>query len=295
MDEHEEFEQVPWSQLTAATESSRPRLLQLGAVAAGAVVIGVAIGVMLGRDGSSAAPVSSTAALTPSPEEPTSTSAPAASPDGRLPELPGLYSEADLMAFSPVGAERAAATRAEWFVYDYFTADMEPSGSADVLGALPAGADLPDMPQDSASSLSYVEWARAFRIRQTAENEYLVAVVFRLLGAPPDRGFSRLSARAVEVPVLVTDDGGTAVTDLPSPVPLPSGPEPEPWPAPVEGEVPAGVVDEAVVVARAWGGEPRLVGGQPVDAGWRVVLTIADEVGNRWPVAIRVATSPGAG
>jgi hypothetical protein len=27
---------------------------------------------------------------------------------------------------------------------------------------------------------------------------------------------------------------------------------------------------------------------QPVESGWRVVLTITDEVGNRWPVAVRL-------
>jgi hypothetical protein len=35
------------------------------------------------------------------------------------------------------------------------------------------------------------------------------------------------------------------------------------------------------------------VSGQSVEGGWRVVLTLTDEVGNRWPVAIRVDAGGG--
>ena len=130
------------------------------------------------------------------------------------------------MAFAAAAAERAAVARAEWFVTDYFTADLEPSGSADVRTALPAGAELPDMPQDAAASLSYVEWARAFRVEEAGDGLFRVGVVFRALGAPPDRGFYRLPVRAVEVLVQVNEDGGSVVVDLPTPVALPAGPEP---------------------------------------------------------------------
>ncbi len=37
-----------------------------------------------------------------------------------------------------------------------------------------------------------------------------------------------------------------------------------------------------------WGTEPRLVSASAVAEGWRVVMTIADGVGNRWPLAIVV-------
>jgi hypothetical protein len=284
MDDHEEFEHVPWSELNAAASPSRPRSLYLAAAVVGAIVFGVLVGRFMGGPATPAAPGTSI--------EGGETERAAAEPSTTigLPELPGLYSEADLMAFPMVTPERAAATRAEWFVYDYFTADMEPTGSADVLSALPAGAVLPEMPQDSASSLSYVEWARAFRVEEIGGGEYRVGVVFRLLGAPPDRGFFRLSARAVEVTVLVDEDGGTVVADLPAPIALPAGPEPAAWPDEGSEEIPAEVVDHAIVLARAWGDEPRVVVGQAVDGGWRVVLTLADEVGNRWPFAVRVSS-----
>jgi hypothetical protein len=115
-----------------------------------------------------------------------------------------------------------------------------------------------------------------------------VAVAFRMLGAPPDRGFSRQPVRAVEVLVAVSEDGGTTVLDLPAPTRLPAGPEPEPWP---EGgdDAPSAVVDEAIEAASLWGSEPRVVSSHRTADGWRVVITVADAVGNRWPMAVSVA------
>jgi hypothetical protein len=286
MEDHEEIEHIPWSQLADRRPPVGGRALKIGAAVLGAAVLGIVAGRVFG----SAGPAVGNAQTAAISENPTSTGVVSTTTfgTGALPQLPGLYSEADLMALPPAGPERAAATRAEWFVYDYFTADMEPSGSADVAAALPAGAALPEMPQDAVGSLSYVEWARAFDVRDLGEGIYRVGVVFRALGAPPDRGFVRLAARAVEVTVEVSPDGGTAVTDLPSPVPLPAAAEPAPWPDEPAGEAPQAVVDGAILAAAAWGAEPRLVGAQPVESGWRVVLTITDEVGNRWPVAVRL-------
>ena len=192
------------------------------------------------------------------------------------------------MAFPATPGERAAVARAEWFVTDYFTADLEPTGSADVRAALPGGASVPEMPQDSAGSLSYVEWARAFRVEEVGDGRYRVGVVFRSLGAPPERGFYRLPVRAVEVTVEVAADGGSTVIDLPTPVALPAGPEAEAW-AEETAEPPQWVLDAAVAASAGWGTEPRLVGAQSGETGWRVVLTLADEVGNRWPVVVAVA------
>jgi hypothetical protein len=108
-----------------------------------------------------------------------------------------------------------------------------------------------------------------------------------MLGAPPDRGFSRQPVRAVAVLIGVTEDGGTTVLDLPAPARMPAGPEPVPWPEGVE-DPPQAVVDEAANIAAAWGFEPRVVSAHPVGGGWRVVITVADAVGNRWPMALLV-------
>ena len=48
------------------------------------------------------------------------------------------------------------------------------------------------------------------------------------------------------------------------------------------------MADDALASVAGWGGEPRLVAAYAEEAGWRVVLTLADEVGNRWPVAVFV-------
>jgi hypothetical protein len=198
-----------------------------------------------------------------------------------------LYREADLMALAPGVASRAAVARAEWFVTDFFTADLEPDGVADVRAALPEGVVLPDMPQEVGEGLSYVEWARAFRVVEEGEGVFAVGVAYRLLGAPPERGFQRLPVRAVEVRVAVSGSGGSVVADLPSPVSLPAGPEPEGWPS-EEAEAPAAVLDGAVSAAAGWGSEHRVLSAGRVTGGWRVVVTAADELGNRWPLAVLV-------
>jgi len=287
-DHHEEYERIPWSELTSAASPPRGRMLYVAAALVGAVVVGVVVGRTLDSPSpEAAAPETSIPAggdemaVDPTSTEPAPSTV-TTSAGG------GVYSEADLMAAPPTGPERVAAVRAEWFVYDYFTADLEPSGTADILGALPSGVELPLMPQDASESLSYVEWARAFRVDEVEEGLYRVGVLFRLLGAPPDRGFSRMGPRAVEVMVAVSADGGTTVVDLPSPIGLPAAPEPGPWPESVAPEeVPAEMIEAATAAVGAWGSEPRFVSGQPIDGGWRIVLTLADEVGNRWPVAVR--------
>ena len=287
MEEHEEFEQIPWSELTTRPPDGKRRLIYLVAGGLGALLLVVLV---------------ARAFLSPSPAEPvapaitvalaettTSSVAATATTVAAVSSAPSLlYREADLMAFPVTPGERAAVARAEWFVTDYFTADLEPTGSADVRAALPVGADLPEMPQDASGGLSYVEWARAFRVEEVAEGRFRVGVVFRSLGAPPDRGFYRLPVRAVEVTVAVEADGGSTVVDLPTPVALPAGPEPEPS-FQEAAEAPQWVADGALASVAGWGGEPRLVAAFAEEAGWRVVLTLADEVGNRWPVAVFVA------
>ena len=293
MEEHEEFEQIPWSELTARPPDGRRRVIYLVAGGLGALVLAV----LVVRAFASPSPVTPVApAVTVAQGDTTTTGAitatTAAVAAAPAPSL--LYREADLMAFPAIPAERAAVARAEWFVTDYFTADLEPTGSADLRAALPGGAAVPDMPQDAAAGLSYVEWARAFRVEEVSEGRFRVGVVFRSLGAPPDRGFYRLPVRAVEVTVAVAADGGSTVVDLPTPVALPAGPEPGPWPE-ESVEAPQWVVDEALAAVAGWGTEPRLVAAQADGTGWRVVLTLADEVGNRWPVAVRVEGESPAG
>ncbi len=284
MDDHQESEHVPWSELLAEPSRDRHRTVYgVGAaVAALALVVMVARAVFSSPGPVVLAPESTSGSTIALPGDPVVEQGSNAGGEG------SVLQEADLMAFSGSSDERAAVARAEWFVTDYFTADLEPSGSGDVRSALPSGSELPPMPQDSAGGLSYVEWARAFRVVEKEEGLFLVGVAFRSLGAPPDRGFFRLAVRAVEVEVKVTGEGGAVVVDLPSPVSLPVAPEPDPWPEGNE-EAPQHVVDQALSQVAGWGGDPRLVGAQRCENGWRVVLTVTDEVGNRWPLTVWVS------
>ena len=149
------------------------------------------------------------------------------------------------------------------------------------------GRNCPRCRRTRPIGLSYVEWARAFRVEEQADGSYRVGVAYRLLGAPPERGFQRLGVRAVEVRVAVSESGGSVVLDLPTPMVLPAGPTPEAWPT--VGEIPPQVVvDGALEAAAGWGSEHRLLGTFRVARGWRVMLSAADELGNRWPVVVLV-------
>jgi hypothetical protein len=286
VEEHEEYEQIPWAQLTGGPPGGKRRVVYMVAAALGTLVLAILVGrAFLSSSSETVAPAQTPAGVADEGavgEGPPTSAADITSPSALL------YREADLMAFTGSVGERAAVARAEWFVTDYFTADLEPSGSADVRTALPAGAEVPGMPQDATASLSYVEWARAFRVEELGDGLFRVGVVFRTLGAPPDRGFYRLPVRAVEVLVQVNEDGGSVVADLPAPVALPAGPEPEAWPE-ESADPPRSVADAALAMVAGWGTEPRLVSAAPGEDGWRVVLTLADEVGNRWPASVFVA------
>ncbi|HSM00855.1 MAG TPA: hypothetical protein VK960_00230 [Acidimicrobiia bacterium] len=275
MEEREELEHVPWADLMAESEPEdrTRRTLYLVAGALGSMVLGILVARSWWAPSPPTAPVTPATTAVAGPDTSVSSTA----------TLP-LYSEADLMADPPDSLARAAIVRAEWFVTDYFTSDFEPNGSADVRAALPTGP-MPAFPQDDGEGISYVEWARAYDVQEAGGGAYRVSVAFRMLGAPPDRGFSRQPVRAVDVLVGVTNEGGTAVLDLPSPARMPPGPEPVPWPDGVD-DPPQRVLDEAVSLAVGWGSEPRVVSAHPVDVGWRVVLTVADGVGNRWPMAV---------
>ena len=146
-DQHEEFEHIPWGELLASTDDGRRRALYLVAGAVGALVLG---GVMTRALSSPAAPQPAPApvavATTPIATAPMPTTPAVALPvpppvttTTTTLAAPVLYAEADLMAFPPDLGARAAVARAEWFVTDYFTADLEPNGTADLRGALPAG------------------------------------------------------------------------------------------------------------------------------------------------------------
>ncbi|HSG78176.1 MAG TPA: hypothetical protein VLD62_01240 [Acidimicrobiia bacterium] len=273
MDDRETVEHVPWAELTSRATPGRRELVILGGAVVGALVLGVVVGRSL------------VGASSP-PEAVTATAPPATTADTTTTTAKPLYSEADLLGYDLGDLERAAVARAEWFVTDFFTADLDVNGAADVEAALADDIHVPDRGGEISGSVAYVEWARAFSIEAVGSSAYRVAVAFRLVGAPPDRGFYRVPVKAVSVDVAVTPEGGTTVLDLPTPVAFPAGPDPSPWRVGEEAEAPSAIVDRAIAIATAWGDEPRLLGTRAVTGGWRIILSVADPFGLRWPFAV---------
>lgn len=307
----EEFEEVPWSALAAPEGPDRRRATYIAA----GVIVAVALGIVGARTllppGSAPAARSSLPAqVAPAGEDPAAVEAPVAAPLAEAPAAPlaadgpagraaGLLTEADLLAGSAGDAARGAVMKAEWFVADYFTTDRDPRGSLDVRTALPGDAALPDLPHDAPTEgLSYVEWARAFRVHEEGPGVYRVAVAFRAVAGPEAGSLVRLPVRAVEVVIAVTGAAaGLAVVDLPTPVEPPLDVGYEPWPSgtqPLPPEVAAAALDEAAL----WGEAAEVAGGAAAGEGWRVEVTVEDGEGNRWPLALwfdgdgRVAVPP---
>ena len=287
--EEEELEQIPWSALVAEHRDERNRTIFMAA--------GVAVALLLGFMGARLLTGGVDATTVTLPVDAAAEGSTASVPAGDAEDVPGRtidepsalpspdpqpLSEADLMALVPDEMARAAIMRAEWFVTDLFTADLDPMGSGPVRAALPSGLALPVLPHDTGLGVSYVEWARAFRVEPLRSDVYLVGVVFRTLAAPGDGLFSRTQERAVAVTVQVTPDGGSLVLDLPTPIAPPA--PPVVTVAPIGPEAaPDHVLGAAVANAAAWGYEPQVVSSGAASGMWRVVVSVTDEVGNRWP------------
>ncbi|MGB5168360.1 MAG: hypothetical protein WBP49_08165 [Acidimicrobiia bacterium] len=280
----DEYEEIPWSTLLSEHQQGRTKTLYLAAAVIVAVVLGF-VGIRWltapghGDGGAVAAQADTTTVPGAGAVESTTTAT----------STTATLSEADLMAVEPSILELSAVARAEWFVTDYFTVDGPLP--EELISAFVNDAMLPDLPSPSDADISYVEWARAFDIRPT-ESGYAVSVVFRSLTEEPGGAFIRSPVRAVDVLVAV-DDGETAIADLPIPILPPVFHTIDGW-METEGEAHdeaiaatldyAGMFDEEAVVVQSGTAGPE----------WRVVFTIGDRSGNRWPVVMRSDAIPGA-
>lgn len=280
MSDVEEFEHIPWSHLVDDHRNRRTRAMY----AIAALLAAFAVGTAIARTAFKPNPASSSS----SPIE--MSSEPGVAPSSTTSPTPSLYSEADLMASLDAELARAVTVRAEWFVTDYFTSDAEPITAADVRFALPENLRIGMLHQDDPAPVerSYVEWARAYRTVDAGPGRFLVFVAYRIVGGSGDV-LQRFAVRAVEVPVVVTLDGGTRVIDIPSPVTLP---DPVPlgsdWPQPTTP--PPYIVSAAKEQAWAWGVDPDVVEAVAIDEGWRVVVSAEDDAGIRRSLAVWLDT-----
>ncbi len=285
MSEREEYEHVPWSELAADPSPDRRWLVYLAAAALVAAALGLAAVRALWPGSPAAAPVPVETTIAPEPTD----AAELPGPDAPTPldgGEPALYSEADLLAGAGPAAEpQAAIMKAEWFVADYFTTDGDGRGSLDIRTALPGDADLPLLPHDGPpGTVSYVEWARAFRADDLGDGLHRVAVAFRTIAGAEGEPLARQAVRAVEVVVRSAGEG-VAVVDLPAPTSPPLDVGYPGWPAGDE-HPPESVAARARADAEVWGESPEVVGGSQAAGGWRVVVTVADATGARWPLSL---------
>lgn len=270
----EEHEEIPWAMLVDQEHRSRSRLLYLVAAAILIVVVAVTAVRWVGsrRHGELPSAAVEVAAPTTLPPLPTTT----------------LLSEADLVGRDDSAGRRAAIVRAEWFVTDYFTMDGSPA--PELIAAFPTDAELPELPQLAGSSaVSYVEWARAYATR-SYQNGYVVTVIFRTLYENEEQRYERSPVRAVDVIVLVDDDL-TAIGDLPIPVEPPTGQAISGW-MHGTGEVADADLASSLEYAGRFTDDPALLESGTAGSVWRVVFTVEDPSGARFPMVMRSDVDP---
>lgn len=262
MAEPEQYEHIPWEQLVEPASRGRRTTY---AIAALVMVVAAAIAVVR---------------VWPAAPQPIVSTQPGVPPTVNQSSSTHLYTEDELRANEEIELWSVAA-KAEWFVADYFTIDGSNQDETAIESAFPSGWPLPDLPQGESDRRSFVEWARTVEIQNDA-NLYNVVVAFRVLEATATDGYQRLPIKAVRV-TLEIKDGGLAVSDIPQPWSLPS--MHTALPQFVSEEPPAEVVAQATTGLEGWGTEPRIESAWKSDTGWRMVVSLADELGHRWSLA----------
>ena len=150
---------------------------------------------------------------------------------------------------------------------------------------LPEGTVARTVPE---GSYSWVEWARGIAVEATGRGRYDVTVVFRTVAGDGERPVAVTPVRAVQVPVVVDENGASGVADLPSPVPVPDAATTKALPV-ADGDVPESVASAALELAAELGGNGAVVGGTQDATGWRVVVEVTDRSGATFPVAVFVS------
>jgi len=284
--ETETYETIPWSHLAPARTPLLTRIAMVVVGLAGAGALSFVLIAVLRDDAPSVIvtiPPGATNAevVVPSTAASSETVATAGQPDGGKARL---YSEADLMAVIPEEEQRIAATRAEWFVRDFFTVDGDTVTATEVRAALPGGLDVV-LPHDTGGGISYVEWVGVLAVRADGPTRYAVDVAFRTLAGSGAGPLERQAVRAVRVLVGINDGTIASVLDLPEPIPVPAASIDVVLPEPAEAP------DEVVRAAFAAGstfGSVDLVSGSGVDAsGWRFVVLASDASGLQFPLVVR--------
>lgn len=207
--EHEEREEIPWSNLVAHVEEGSDRRWYIVAVAVGIVVVAFVGLRFLGTTSGGVEPADIGA-----PTSSTTTTVAETSPsEGAL-----IVAEEELTTEAEVGTMHVV-TRAEWFVADFFTVDGSDATEADLRAAL--GDDLTDvdLPHgDEAMPETFVEWAKAIAVRDLQPSSFEVDVAYRAITAS-EGGYERSAVTFVTVGVTMSD--GVPLVDM---LPVPTDP-----------------------------------------------------------------------
>ena len=183
-----------------------------------------------------------------------------------------VWSEADLLAFPAESLATEAAALAEWLASDFFTIDGGTQIMDDLTGAFPAGSDLPEAP---AGTRSFVEWARAVSVEESAPGRYRILVVVRRLAAAEGESYRRMAPIGVVIELSWTE-GGWSATDLPALAEAPLIVQASAW---SKSEVPLDIIAAATA---STGG--AVLAGTHVGDDWRLVVQTVDPVGVSWPL-----------
>ena len=277
----ERFEHIPWDQVGPSGDRNKMMLYGL----AGAVLIAGLTAALVGGRGGPTELVSTpttamsgtvtsmieatTAPLTTTPT-PGATDSDDAGPDAA--GQARTWSEADLLAFPAEALAAEAAAVAEWLASDFFTIDGGTQIADDLEGVLPEGSTLPAAP---SGARSFVEWARAVSVEESAPGIYEVLVVVRRLAAAEGESYRRIAPIGVVI-TLSWAEQGWSVIDLPV---LAEAPRLVQAPAWSENEVPADII--AAATASTGGAVLTEI---QVGDNWRLVVQMVDLTGVSWPL-----------
>lgn len=248
------YESIPWDALV--TDDAKRRRRWLSIVAAALVLGALSAAIARNLPSTGAQPLAATPSTIPATTTVTT-------PDVTVTDGP------------------TAAAVAVWFLSDYFTLDGTDINRRALVEMLPAHVALPERDPDGRS---FVETVTPVVVEPAGEpGVHRVVAVVRMLTAADGSEYLRQPARAVELSVVVTDDG-VGVLDLPRPVPMPDLAVPtldlEP------GDPPQHLLDRALEEASLWGTpDPASVSAGTDGEAWRIVVTVEDAGGLRWPVA----------
>ena len=207
--DHEEREEIPWSNLVSQVEPITDRRWLLAAAVVAALVVGV-VGYRAVSSQPSDPPTAepSIEVVDASFESTSSTSIAPAS----------VMTEAELTSDEAPDLPALHLLRAETFVTDFFTHDGSEESRRSVREAVvPELRDA--VPVDAPESATFVEWARAFDTTTSEDRSVIIRVAYRPLVAS-ETGYQRLPVEFVSVGVRAID-GVPFVSRLPEPE--------EPW------------------------------------------------------------------